>query len=63
MEWPAYSPDLNPIEPVWDMLGRREAERISPPSTLNQLKNALVVEWSKILQEAIDSLKMRMNHR
>ncbi|GFU08598.1 transposable element Tcb1 transposase [Trichonephila clavipes] len=22
MDWPAYSPDLNPIERVWDMLGR-----------------------------------------
>ncbi|GFU79848.1 transposable element Tcb1 transposase [Trichonephila clavipes] len=27
MDWSAYSPDLNPIEHVWDMLGRRIAAR------------------------------------
>ncbi|GFY30953.1 transposable element Tc1 transposase [Trichonephila clavipes] len=31
MDWPAYSPDLNPIEHVWDMLGRRMAARQSLP--------------------------------
>lgn len=24
MEWPAHSPDLNPIDHVWDMFGLRD---------------------------------------
>ncbi|GFY24251.1 transposable element Tcb1 transposase [Trichonephila clavipes] len=32
MDWPAYSLDLNPIEHVWDMLGRRIAARQPLPS-------------------------------
>ncbi|GFW85197.1 DDE_3 domain-containing protein [Trichonephila clavipes] len=31
MDWPAYSPDLNPIEHVWDMVRRRIAARQPPP--------------------------------
>ncbi|GFV74772.1 transposable element Tcb1 transposase [Trichonephila clavipes] len=34
MDWLAYSPDLNPIEHVWGMLGRRIAAR-QPPSHLS----------------------------
>ncbi|GBM01683.1 hypothetical protein AVEN_271935-1 [Araneus ventricosus] len=34
MDWPAYSPDLNPIEHVWDMLDRRIAARQPPPTCL-----------------------------
>ncbi|GFV82046.1 transposable element Tc1 transposase [Trichonephila clavipes] len=31
--WPARSPDLNPIENVWDALGRQVAGRNYPPTT------------------------------
>ncbi|GFT09479.1 transposable element Tcb1 transposase [Trichonephila clavipes] len=34
MDWLAYSPDLNPIEHVWDMLGQRIAARQPPPTCL-----------------------------
>ncbi|GFX35554.1 transposable element Tcb1 transposase [Trichonephila clavipes] len=46
MDWPAYSPDLNPIEHVWDMLGRRIAARQPPLTFLPELRSALLDEWS-----------------
>ncbi|GFS48100.1 transposable element Tcb1 transposase [Trichonephila clavipes] len=48
MDWPAYSPDLNPIEHVWDMLGRRIAASQHHPTCLPELRRALLDEWCKI---------------
>ncbi|GFY24283.1 transposable element Tc1 transposase [Trichonephila clavipes] len=41
MDWPARSPDLNPIEHVWDFLGRCLAARTLPPVTIRELRLAL----------------------
>ncbi|GFX41998.1 transposable element Tcb1 transposase [Trichonephila clavipes] len=41
MDWPARSPDLNPIEHVWDFLGRRLAARTLPTVTIRELRLAL----------------------
>ncbi|GBM59708.1 Transposable element Tcb1 transposase [Araneus ventricosus] len=63
MDWPAYSPDLNPIEHVWDMLRRRIAARQPPPTYLPKLRRALLDEWCNIPQDQIDNLILSMPRR
>ncbi|GFU52847.1 transposable element Tcb2 transposase [Trichonephila clavipes] len=63
MDWPAYSPDLNPIEHVCDMLGRRIATRQPPPTCLSELRRTLLDEWCNIPQEQIDNLILGMPRR
>ncbi|GFX99853.1 transposable element Tcb2 transposase [Trichonephila clavipes] len=63
MDWPAYSPDLNPIEHVWDMFGRRIAVRQPPPTCLPELWRALLDEWCNISQDQIDNLILSMLRR
>ncbi|GFX02525.1 transposable element Tcb1 transposase [Trichonephila clavipes] len=63
MDWPAYSPDLNSIEHVWDMLGRRIAARHPPPTCLPELWRALLDEWCNIPQDQIDNLILSMLRR
>ncbi|GBN39766.1 Transposable element Tcb2 transposase [Araneus ventricosus] len=63
MDWPAYSPDLNPIEHVWDMLGRLIAASQPPPTCLPELRRTLLDEWCNIPQDQIDNLIPSMLRR
>ncbi|GBN75019.1 hypothetical protein AVEN_14844-1 [Araneus ventricosus] len=54
MTWLARSPDLNPIEHVWVMLGRRIAGRNVPLGTLHELQQALLQEWALLPHQAIN---------
>ncbi|GFT57181.1 lachesin [Trichonephila clavipes] len=63
LDWPARSPDLNPIEHVWDFLGRRLAARTLPPVTIRELRLALQDEWAAMPQQLIDTLILSMGRR
>ncbi|CAH2002088.1 unnamed protein product [Acanthoscelides obtectus] len=63
LPWPPRSPDLSPIEHVWDMMGRRLVNLQRPPQTLEALREELVVAWNEIPQEDIDHLIRSMPRR
>ncbi|GFY16449.1 transposable element Tcb2 transposase [Trichonephila clavipes] len=61
--WPVRSPDLNPIENVWDALGRQVAGRNYHPTNKNTLIRALTEEWDKLPQQLLDNVVQSMVRR
>lgn len=58
MIWPPQSPDLNPIELLWEELDRRVRDQC--PSSESALWNILLDCWSNIPQATIQKLIARM---
>lgn len=50
--WPAYSPDLNPIEYLWAYLDALIAEKV--PTSDAELKQIAIAVWESISQDVID---------
>ena len=64
MDWPASSPDLNPIENVWKIMKDNIQKRENFPRTVKELKIALKEEWSNfdmsVLRRVVDSMPQRI---
>lgn len=64
LDWPACSPDLNPIENLWGILTRRIYGNNKQYDTVDELKTAILREWENInkdlLKKLVDSMPDRL---
>lgn len=63
LDWPPLSPDLNPIEHLWDILKRRIRAQNPAPNSIAALRIAAQEEWNRIPQETIRDLLRSMPRR
>jgi transposase len=56
LDWPPYSPDLNPNENVWGIMKQRIFRVDSPPETAEALEVAVQQAWDSIAPEELRRL-------
>ncbi len=56
LKCPPQSPDLNPIEHLWDVVEREIHITDVQPTNLEQLRDAIVSIWTKISEECFQHL-------
>jgi hypothetical protein len=61
IDWPAWSPDLNPIEELWNDLKRRVYGR--HPRTMEDLERFITEEWAATDLAFITRICRNMPHR
>ncbi len=61
--WPAQSPDLNPIEHLWDVLKRKVRKHKPHSKNLNELMVVLEEKWYEIEPEILENLVESMPRR
>ena len=63
LPWPAVSPDLSPIEHVWDEMKRRLRHLPNRSVTLAEMGPALIRIWNNIPQAFFNNLVRSMRRR
>ncbi len=63
LKWPPQSPDLNPIEHLWDVVEREIHIMDVQPTNLQQLCDAIMSIWIKISEECFQHLVESMKQR
>ncbi|KFM76921.1 Transposable element Tc1 transposase, partial [Stegodyphus mimosarum] len=63
LPWPACSPDMSPIEHVWDVIGRRLARDPRPVASADELWVRVQTIWNALPQSDIQTLFDSMPRR
>ncbi len=63
LAWPAYSPDMSPIEHVWDALDQHTQLCVPVPANIQQLRTVIEEEWTNTPQTTINNLINSMRRR
>ncbi|KAI1000961.1 hypothetical protein K3495_g7234 [Podosphaera aphanis] len=63
LDWPAQSPDLNPIEHLWKELKRRLGAYYEPPKGVGELWQRVQREWALIPASTCRNLVESMPRR
>lgn len=63
MSWPAYSPDLNILENVWGLLCRDVYADNKQYETVELLRDAVKLAWSRLSQDHINALFNSLSER
>jgi len=63
LDWPAYSPDLNPIENLWGVLVQRVYANGRVYDNINDLKISIKNEWERIPKNILENLVTSMKTR
>ncbi|GFV32284.1 transposable element Tcb2 transposase [Trichonephila clavipes] len=56
LPWPAYSPDMSPIEHLWDLVGQRLARDPRPAASKYELLLRIQAIWNSLPQVHIQNL-------
>ncbi len=62
LKWPPQSPDLNPIEHLWDVVEREIRIMDVQATNLQQLRDAIMSIWTKISEKYVSKTLLNLCH-
>ena len=63
LRWPSRSPDMNPIEHIWDIMKRKMNNNNHPPQNVRELREAILEAWQQLPQAMLNRLVLGLPRR